>query len=369
MASESQKREDADKARRMHADALLKLIDTRTLDLCHPDEGEETVIEFGGVPFCTQGNFSIVAGPPKAGKSFLLSICAAAWIIPGQRLVGNIMAMPPAGMGRVVYIDTEQGRRHAKKVFRTIAQLAGGDGLSNPDNITYLQLRGCEPKEIAGVVDAIFERFGDVGLVVIDGFKDLLADPMGDAVEAKGMFTRLMALTQRTGCHIITATHTNKTAPDVIGGHSGSIGAQKAEGWAIVTDTDGVKRVEARECREMPFESFAFSIDENRMPQPCELPDAGAGAGGRPRRVTNHERAASMDRQEHARVLGNVFATSAGDGYTQRQMRDKLRSYYAQYGHPGSDDFARVALSYLERWGMVVKEVKSSGHHYTLGKV
>ena len=68
------------------------------------------------IPISTYGNFSVIQGPPKHKKTFLVTLLSAAYISDDCKFTGSIKGHRD---GKCLYhFDTEQGNFHAQRVFK-----------------------------------------------------------------------------------------------------------------------------------------------------------------------------------------------------------------------------------------------------------
>jgi hypothetical protein len=109
-------------------------------------------------------------------------------------------------------------------------------------------------------------------LVVIDGIADLQRNT-NDLEESDALVTELMALSTLAKTHIMCVLHTNPGS-DKARGHLGSSLQRKAETVLFVHRVGETSIVEPQFCRNEPFARFAFAINEEGIPEICELPMA-----------------------------------------------------------------------------------------------
>jgi hypothetical protein len=175
----------------------------------------------------------------------------------------------------VLWVDTEQGERHVRKVIQRMSQMTGAahGGVPEPRLIT-LALRELAPKERKQrLYDALFTMHYD--LVVIDGIADLQRNT-NDLEESDALVTELMAISTIAQTHILCVLHTNPGS-DKARGHLGSSLQRKSESVLFVHRVGDVSVVEPQFCRNEPFERFAFTIDDDGIPMLCDVPGVSDG--------------------------------------------------------------------------------------------
>ena len=162
---------------------------------------------------------------------------------------------------------------HVRKVVDRISEMTGAKlgGLISEPRLTTLALRELAPHERKAMIyDAMAWMHYDI--IVIDGIADLQRDT-NDLRESEALVGELMALSTVYNCHIICILHTNPGS-DKARGHLGSSLQRKAETVLFVHRVGETSVVEPQFCRNEPFERFAFAINEEGIPEVCELPMA-----------------------------------------------------------------------------------------------
>lgn len=101
--------------------------------------------------------FSLLIGPPKAGKSWLVLDLLLA-VAAGGHAVGKIQTGPPR---RVLYLALEDGDRRMQDRCRTLL-----DGAPIPAPFHYLTQ--VQPTFVLATIGAFLRRFPDTALVVVD---------------------------------------------------------------------------------------------------------------------------------------------------------------------------------------------------------
>lgn len=233
------------------------------IDLSHQLADPVPVVSIRGQTICSRGNISAIVGEAKSKKTFL---CSA--LVGGLLSATGYMGFDPRDM-RVLWIDTEQADAHVHKVIRRTHAIACLDCTENDPHLRTLALRELDPKRRMDMaIDAIMDCRPD--LVVIDGVSDLQFNT-NDLEESERVVTQLMKLSSALKMHILCVLHTNPNS-DKARGHTGSSLQRKAETVMYVHRVGHTSVVEAQFCRNEPFERFAFSINEQSLPELCDLP-------------------------------------------------------------------------------------------------
>ena len=239
-----------------------------------PDE--QPLISIDGSCICSRGNISAICGEAKSKKTFLASaLVASAMAIPLDRL-NNFKNVEKNMDINVLWIDTEQGERHVRRVIDRISTMTGAKmgGLVSEPRLMTLSLRELDPMERYTVMNEAIKRY-PFDLIVIDGIADLQRNT-NDLEESDALVGALMALSTNTNTHILCVLHTNPGS-DKARGHLGSSLQRKAETVIFVHRNGECSVVEPQFCRNEPFERFAFHISEEGIPEICDIPQSENG--------------------------------------------------------------------------------------------
>ena len=271
----------------------------------------------------TLGNFSASTGKAKSKKTFNVCAIVAAAMTNGTVL--NYSASLPPGKRKVLYIDTEQSDFHCKRVLSRILRLARLPLDTHPDSLIFLCLRKYETKDrLKKIEEAIYE-IDNLGLVVIDGIRDLAHD-INSPTESTDLITKLMRWTDERKIHIHTVLHLNK-GDDNTRGHLGTELNNKAETVLQVTKDEfdkDISSVAPMFIRDRDFDPFAFRINDRSLPEQVE---------NYQHRQLEKKKAfdyAEVSEEKHREALEAVFSTREAMPYGQ--LIECLRSCYAVVG-------------------------------------
>ena len=260
-------------------DLMEERINEHTLDMTNELPELHPLISIGGSCVCSRGNISAICGEAKSKKTFLASaLVASAMAMPSKR-IDNFANVDKNMDMRVLWIDTEQGEMHVRRVVERISEMTGAKlgGVIAEPRLTTLLMRELAPMERYNLlVDAIYHNIKVLpfDLIVIDGIADLQRNT-NDLEESDALVGALMRLSTQTNTHIICVLHTNP-GTDKARGHLGSSLQRKAESVIFVHRVGECSIVEPQFCRNEPFERFAFTISERGIPQLCDLPNEGS---------------------------------------------------------------------------------------------
>ena len=308
------------------------------------------VIQVNNSTISTLGNFSASTGKGKSKKTF--NVCAiVASALTGKKVL-NYEAHFPDGKNRVLYFDTEQSSYHCHKVLERINRLAGYPAEMDLSLIEFVMLREYNPIDRRQIIELALAERPEVGLVIIDGLRDLLFD-INSSPEAAEVIGLLMRWSSHYNLHIHTVLHLNK-ADDNVRGHIGTELNHKAETILQITrnEADGkVSEVHASLIRDRDFPPFAFQINEEGLPEIVE------GFDSKPRSkraVFDYE---IMAEELHRRALEVAFdAITVPILYTP--LLGRLGIGYASIGFERSRNIIVNLLKFLIKNEMIKKEGK-----------
>lgn len=245
-------------------------LDPYRIDITKPYEEPTPMVSIDNSCVCSAGNISAIVGEAKSKKTFLVTAITASAFAYGRKNSPAFKNVSNNIQLNVLWLDTEQGEGHVRKVINRINTITGTSRIGGEDpRLNVYALRELEPKERKALLyDALYTH--KPNLVVIDGVADLQYDT-NDLRESEALVGELMALSTGYNCHIMCVLHTNP-GTDKARGHIGSALQRKAESVLYVHRVDDVSIVEPQFCRNEPFERFAFRVDSSGIPQLCDLP-------------------------------------------------------------------------------------------------
>jgi len=259
-----------------------------------------------GVPhtFGTLGNFSLLIGKAKAGKTFALSLILAASLINGTPFQKVLRTNFPDNKKTILYFDTEQSGYHVHNALKRICSLSD---VRLPDNLIVYSLRGHTPAERLAMIEFAIYDDENIGMVVIDGIRDLIT-AINDEEQASMITSKLLKWTGALNIHIITVLHQNKSDQNARG-HLGTELTNKSETVVSVSKAENknVSVISAEFCRDKDFEPIAFSIDIHGLPNIIESYAKSAIKDGQ----NKHSSPADIAPETHKIIIKDVFSVQA----------------------------------------------------------
>ena len=253
----------------------------------------------------TAGNFSLIYGKKKAGKTFLLGGVIASTVNNSTQLK-FIKGCLPDNKNVILYFDTEQSQYHANRSVKRICSLVDNP---NPNNLLAYGLRPLKPIERLQVIEAIILMTPNLGMVAIDGIRDLLTTGINDEQAATELTSLFLKWSYDLNLHIVLLLHQNK-GDEHARGHIGSEVVNKAETTISVSKEgkSNLFKVVCEDSRDIPFDDFAFTINEEGLPCASDILNT------KQKRITDPRVISSED---HLSILTELFKTELNINYTK----------------------------------------------------
>ena len=304
------------------------------------------ILFVGDCTIATFGNFSASTGKAKSKKTFNVSAMVAAAVT--NTTVLNYRACLPEGKRNILYFDTEQSKYHCHTVLERIYKLSGLSLKQDDPRLMFWGLREYTPKLRIAVIDYALRKYEGVGLVIIDGLRDLMYD-INNGKEATDVMTVLMAWTSVYDLHIHTVLHLNKNDNNPRG-HIGTELENKAETVLIISknnQNNSVSEVRPMHMRDKEFTTFAFHIDDDRLPV---LDSSMSVTVVKPREKS----LVSLDNEIYQQVLGKLFEEHSPSKYSE--LVELVSQAYEAAGYKRGMNGIKNLLKLLSSKGIVVKE-------------
>ena len=311
------------------------------------------VIKVNGIPIGTLGNFSASIGKAKSKKTFNVSAMTAA-ALSGEKVLAYEVNLPE-GKDKILYIDTEQSKTHCKKTLARILALANlPDGEDN-DRLEFLSLRKYTPKERIEIIECVLATTEGIGLVIIDGVRDLLFD-INAPLEATQVTSILMRWTDEYQIHIQTILHQNK-GDENARGHIGTEINNKAETVIQVEkdkNDESMSKVSALYTRSQTFPTFAFRINGHILPELVEDYVSEPKKAGRPPKK-EFDPYFDIKQEHHETALERIFPT-ATDELNYEELQDRLVEEFRSILGSFNKNKAAAEITFLRNKRMVVQD-------------
>jgi hypothetical protein len=297
----------------------------------------------GDVPTGTLGNFSASTGKAKSKKTFNVCAIAAAALRNGTVL--SYTASLPEGKQNVLYVDTEQSAYHCHRTLTRILVLAGLPADVEPENITFLSLRRYSPKDRLSIIEAAITTSTGVGLMIIDGLRDLAYD-INSPSEATEVITKMMQWSDEQQLHIHAVLHLNK-GDENTRGHLGTELNNKAETVILVEreDATGNSIIRPSLTRDVEFAPFAFRVNDEGLP---ELVDGYVQCCKTSKKGVQF---ADIPMEKHHEIAEKVFADV--QEFTYKTLLEQLQKTYLEAGYSYGTNRTKELQTFLKGKGII----------------
>jgi len=306
----------------------------------------------------TLGNFSASIGKAKSKKTFNVSAIVAAALKNGTVL--SYTAELPENKRKILYVDTEQSPYHCAKVAKRILRMARLPADRNHEDLEFLILRKYTPEERIAIVREAIYRTENVGLVVIDGIRDMVYD-INSPSESTKVISLLMTWTGERHIHIHTILHQNK-GDENARGHIGTELSNKAETVLQVEKDEknpDISTVKAAHIRAINFGPFAFRINGEALP---ELLDEYQFKQKDKNKGKKEKFDAYKDITERQHRIALEAAFTLKDEYGYKELAEALQEAYASVGVTLGGNKVVNLITVLKSKRMIVQE---NGRKYT----
>lgn len=194
-------------------DRLKKLLAKSSFDYENPPKEAEGLVSIrDGTNLVhilpKQGVLTVFGKTGTRKTSFLTLLAKAAFT---NEPVGPVESKVK---GKIVWIDTEQSGVEFYQLQKKLRDMCG---VKNTNDIISHSLVGIpNVKDRMQAIDIILQDHDDVGLLIVDGIKDLLLDS-NDESTSKEVIEMLRSYTVNYDCGLITVLHTDKKGNDMVG--------------------------------------------------------------------------------------------------------------------------------------------------------
>jgi hypothetical protein len=289
----------------MTKEQVLKLLADRAYNPAHEPAQEQVVFRIQFQNIGSLGNFDLVTGRPKSGKTKYLSGMMASAITRKEIFSMNLRL--PVGKERVAHWDTEQNRYDYHAMMKLIKKLADQETL--PEHFHSFHCRRDNAATIIAMVKHFLHLYPDTGLIFLDGLLDMI-DRFNDEGQSKMLINFLKQITDEHNILVIGVLHRGVTHDKSLG-HVGSIADRAAQSVLIVEknkETNGlpVQYVLKSEYLRSADDFDPIAIHFNKQLSLWELTDYIAGTEEIKDR-TRKKRPVEYDISEHQDNIRRIF--------------------------------------------------------------
>lgn len=197
---------------------------------------EEIVFRIEFQTIGSLGDYALITGRPKAGKTKYLAGAMAAAV--SRKDTFGMKIRLPDNKRRVVHWDTEQGKRSHFNCLKLMLDLAGLP--HTPDYFKSYHCRQDNAAQIIAMIDHYIRLYPDTGIMFLDGLLDLI-DSFNDEKHSKFLVNWLKRITEANNLLIIAILHRSMSVDKSIG-HLGSSADRAAQSVLIVEKNKETKQ-------------------------------------------------------------------------------------------------------------------------------
>lgn len=207
---------------------INQLLELREFSVNGPPPPEDIVFRVEFQTIGSLGDYVMITGRPKAGKTKFLSGAMAA-AVSKQEVFGMRIKLPE-NKCRVAHFDTEQGRRSHYNCLTLMLKLMNISEM--PDHFKSYHLRQDAGPSIIKIIDHYLDRFPDTGCIFVDGLLDLISS-FNDETTSKSVVNWLKKITEVNNILLIAVLHRSMSVNKSIG-HLGSSADRAAQSVLVV---------------------------------------------------------------------------------------------------------------------------------------
>jgi hypothetical protein len=346
------------------AQDILSELNTNLIHLNKRPPYKPAAMKLGDASLGGYGNFGVITGQLKSGKSHVIAAMVAAYLSDKITPLGFI-GKPDNTRPDVLYFDTEMDLDDCWTQLDRLEHFKRIHGVQFIGSIHMYHLRAYAPPERLKMINqAIMTHHQRCGLVVIDGIRDLMYD-INSTLETTEVISDLMRWTANFNIHMITALHENKTdkgGTNNMRGHIGTEIGNKAN-YVLKCKKEG-SGLDAYFTLDMPISRKAGSIEPiGWRIEPYDIDSGGQGtipilmdqsdyqlktkshSQGKSGRHTDTMPSELSD-EVHQEIADKVFIS--GEALKHRDLRDKIRAEY--FKKTGKELGENRANLYFQHW-------------------
>lgn len=309
----------------MNKTQLQKLLNEREFLANQPAPDETVIFRIDFQNIGSLGDYGLITGRPKAGKTKYLAGAMAA-SVSREEIFGMKIRLPEEKK-KVVHFDTEQGKRSHYNVLRLMLQLMNTEEM--PNHFKSYHCRQDNAAQILAMIDYYLETNPETGLLFLDGLLDLI-ESFNDEKHSKFLVNWLKRITEQYNLHIIAILHRSMSADKSIG-HLGSSADRAAQSVLIVEKNKETKQYILKAEYLRDADDFApIAIQYNKQMniwQQCDYIEL--EETGKPGSISrmNKRRPSEYTMDEHTANVTRIFNTD--NNFIYDQLLQRIKEVYA----------------------------------------
>jgi len=246
------------------------LLKSRLFDFTQLPPPQNKIFTINDNLILSRGNFMLLTGLPKVGKSLITSIIIASALSNNEYF--KLKVNRPLDKNIIALFDTEMGYNDLYNSINNSFNIIINETGISLNKIYYnlksflnvFSMREDDPSPILEMIEIYLENNKKTGLIIIDGLLDCVYN-YNDEKEAKLLINFLKRITKKFDIGIICIIHTGKTTGSTIG-HVGAFADRYCQSnLEIIKENNTVvlKPKFLRSSRD--FDPIAFERIENKI--------------------------------------------------------------------------------------------------------
>lgn len=318
----------------------------------------EPIVKIADANFASRGDFSVVGGLPKAGKTSVAAFLIATALMKNCEGRDTLSIRSEFCDGKpVFYFDTEQPPAFTDKLRKQVLNIMGV--VEEPNNLFIINLRKYSYSEKQIRIFKWMESYPNAHLFIIDGIADLIRDP-NDTKEAFGIIEQIYTLSSKLNTTIIGFIHENPGSAGKLRGNLGSEAERKCGGAITIKKHKEQKchSIESRLIRgSADFEPIYFRYDpELHTPVSISDDESNAIRNSTDKKQKKRDRLIALARRvlitgslsytDLTKAILAVAVEIEGEGFNQRTAQNRIKDLKAAGIIELSNDFYALADIY-----------------------
>jgi hypothetical protein len=294
---------------------IAALLRSREFNAEQPPPPEEIIFRIEFQTIACLGDYILLTGLPKAGKTKYLSGAMAAAV--SRREVFGMNIKLPDHKRRVAHFDTEQGKRSHHNVL-TLTKLLMEESVM-PTHFNSYHCRQDSPANIIAMIEHYLTLYPDTGLLFLDGLLDCI-ESFNDEKASKWLVNWLKRITEEHNCSLVGILHRSLSVNKSIG-HLGSSADRAAQSVLVVEKNKETRQYILKAEYLRDADDFTpIAIWYNKQLQLWERTDYMDNANGGPVKQIKR-RPSEYDISEHAEQVRRIFNSAELQSYADLIQR------------------------------------------------
>lgn len=299
------------------------------------------------------GGICTIMGKPKSRKTMFLSLLIGNFINPINNY--GILETKIPDKKKILVFDTEQSRRHVKKIYSRVKSIAQTEDVNN---LLVFSLRQFDPAQRIKLIELVINHIKDAFLVIIDGIRDLVFD-INNIAESTMLSSKLLSWSNEKNIHIINVIHQNKSDNNARG-HLGAELTNKSDSVITVASIDSkTSIVKATKTRDIEFNTFAFEVDDFGVP--FLIDNLTGPVTKKARKIFTME---NISLVEHRNFLNRLFPDGLVVGYSN--LKNRLKNEWITNGFELGDAIVVKLIKFYSDSGLIFKDGNTRPSKYLI---